>query len=68
MNSMSCWRTSTNGLKIEVGDTLQSLEYVRQAAEVAGFTPALVLEGLHLNRKLKQRPKRRRDAVSELTD
>jgi magnesium chelatase subunit I len=30
-----------NGLKIEVGDTLQSLEYVRQAAEVAGFTPAI---------------------------
>jgi magnesium chelatase subunit I len=61
-----------NGLKIEVGDTLASLEYVRQAAEVAGFTPAikklggqgnpaqissaieLVLEGLHLNRKLNK--------------
>jgi magnesium chelatase subunit I len=61
-----------NGLKIEVGDTLSSLEYVRQAAEVAGFTPAikklggqgnpaqiasaieLVLEGLHLNRKLNK--------------
>ena len=61
-----------NGLKIEVGDTLPSLEYVRQAAEVAGFTPAikklggqgnpaqiasaieLVLEGLHLNRKLNK--------------
>src|SRR5882762_9839929 len=27
-----------NGLKIDVGDTLPSLEYVRQAAEVAGFT------------------------------
>ncbi len=61
-----------NGLKIDVGDTLASLEYVRQAAEVAGFTPAikklggqgnpaqiasaieLVLEGLHLNRKLNK--------------
>jgi magnesium chelatase subunit I len=61
-----------NGLKIEVGDGLQSLEYVRQAAEVSGFTPAikklggqgnpaqiasaieLVLEGLHLNRKLNK--------------
>src|SRR5712692_8682333 len=61
-----------NGLKIEVGDGLPSLEYVRQAAEVAGFTPAikklggqgnpaqiasaieLVLEGLHLNRKLNK--------------
>jgi magnesium chelatase subunit I len=61
-----------NGLKIEVGDALSSLEYVRQAAEVAGFTPAikklggqgnpaqiassieLVLEGLHLNRKLNK--------------
>ena len=61
-----------NGLKIEVGDNLPSLEYVRQAAEVAGFTPAvkklggqgnpaqiasaieLVLEGLHLNRKLNK--------------
>jgi magnesium chelatase subunit I len=61
-----------NGLKIEVGDTLSSLEYVRQAAEVAGFTPAvkklggqgnpaqiasaieMVLEGLHLNRKLNK--------------
>jgi magnesium chelatase subunit I len=61
-----------NGLKIEVGDSLASLEYVRQAAEVAGFTPAikklggqgnpaqiasaieLVLEGLHLNRKLNK--------------
>src|SRR5689334_163766 len=61
-----------NGLKIEVGDSLSSLEYVRQAAEVAGFTPAikklggqgnpaqiassieLVLEGLHLNRKLNK--------------
>ncbi len=61
-----------NGLKIEVGDSLPSLEYVRQAAEVSGFTPAikklggqgnpaqiasaieLVLEGLHLNRKLNK--------------
>jgi len=61
-----------NGLKIEVGDSLSSLEYVRQAAEVPGFTPAikklggqgnpaqiassieLVLEGLHLNRKLNK--------------
>jgi magnesium chelatase subunit I len=61
-----------NGLKIEVGDSLPSLEYVRQAAEVAGFTPAIkklggqgnpaqiasaiemVLEGLHLNRKLNK--------------
>jgi magnesium chelatase subunit I len=61
-----------NGLRIEVGDTLASLEYVRQAAEVPGFTPAikklggqgnpaqiasaieLVLEGLHLNRKLNK--------------
>ena len=61
-----------NGLKIDVGDALPSLEYVRQAAEVAGFTPAikklggqgnpaqiasaieLVLEGLHLNRKLNK--------------
>jgi magnesium chelatase subunit I len=61
-----------NGLKVEVGDTLSSLEYVRQAAEVAGFTPAIkklggqgnpaqiassiemVLEGLHLNRKLNK--------------
>jgi magnesium chelatase subunit I len=61
-----------NGLKIDVGDTLSSLEYVRQAAEVSGFTPAikklggqgnpaqiasaieLVLEGLHLNRKLNK--------------
>src|ERR671939_538007 len=61
-----------NGLKIDVGDTLPSLEYVRQAAEVSGFTPAikklggqgnpaqiasaieLVLEGLHLNRKLNK--------------
>jgi len=61
-----------NGLKIEVGDSLSSLEYVRQAAEVSGFTPAikklggqgnpaqiassieLVLEGLHLNRKLNK--------------
>lgn len=30
-----------NGLKIDVGDQLSSLEYVRQAAEVAGFTPAI---------------------------
>src|SRR4030081_2771042 len=61
-----------NGLKIEVGDTLSSLEYVRQAAEVSGFTPPIkklggrgnpaqiassiemVLEGLHLNRKLNK--------------
>src|SRR5919202_81536 len=61
-----------NGLKIDVGDSLSSLEYVRQAAEVSGFTPAikklggqgnpaqiasaieLVLEGLHLNRKLNK--------------
>jgi magnesium chelatase subunit I len=61
-----------NGLKVEVGDSLPSLEYVRQAAEVSGFTPAikklggqgnpaqiasaieLVLEGLHLNRKLNK--------------
>src|SRR5436309_1109593 len=61
-----------NGLKIEVGDNLPSLEYVRQAAEVSGFTPAIkklggqgnpaqiasaievVLEGLHLNRKLNK--------------
>ncbi|MDQ3810454.1 MAG: AAA family ATPase [Chloroflexota bacterium] len=61
-----------NGLKIDVGDSLHSLEYVRQAAEVGGFTPAikklggqgnaaqiasaieLVLEGLHLNRKLNK--------------
>ncbi len=61
-----------NGLKIEVGDRVPSLEYVRQAAEVNGFTPAikklggqgqpsqiasaieLVLEGLHLNRKLNK--------------
>jgi magnesium chelatase subunit I len=61
-----------NGLKVEVGDSLTSLEYVRQAAEVSGFTPAikklggqgnpaqissaieLVLEGLHLNRKLNK--------------
>ncbi|MGI9146317.1 MAG: magnesium chelatase [Chloroflexota bacterium] len=61
-----------NGLKIEVGDTLPSLEYMRQAAEVAGFAPAikklggqgnpaqiasaieLVLEGLHLNRKVNK--------------
>ncbi len=61
-----------NGLKIDVGDTLPSLDYVRQAAEVSGFTPAikklggqgnpaqiasaieLVLEGLHLNRKLNK--------------
>ncbi len=61
-----------NGLKVEVGDGLASLEYVRQAAEVSGFTPAikklggqgnpaqissaieLVLEGLHLNRKLNK--------------
>jgi magnesium chelatase subunit I len=61
-----------NGLKIEVGDSLSSLDYVRQAAEVSGFTPAikklggqgnaaqiasaieLVLEGLHLNRKLNK--------------
>jgi magnesium chelatase subunit I len=61
-----------NGLKVEVGDTLSSLDYVRQAAEVSGFTPAikklgvqgnpaqiasaieLVLEGLHLNRKLNK--------------
>jgi magnesium chelatase subunit I len=61
-----------NGLKVEVGDALASLEYVRQAAEVSGFTPAikklggqgnpaqiasaieLVLEGLHLNRKLNK--------------
>jgi magnesium chelatase subunit I len=61
-----------NGLKVEVGDSLASLEYVRQAAEVSGFTPAikklggqgnpaqiasaieLVLEGLHLNRKLNK--------------
>jgi magnesium chelatase subunit I len=61
-----------NGLKVEVGDSLPSLEYVRQAAEVAGFTPAIkklggqgnpaqiasaiemVLEGLHLNRKLNK--------------
>jgi magnesium chelatase subunit I len=61
-----------NGLKIDVGDSLPSLEYVRQAAEVSGFTPAikklggqgnpaqiassieLVLEGLHLNRKLNK--------------
>jgi magnesium chelatase subunit I len=61
-----------NGLKIDVGDSLASLEYVRQAAEVSGFTPAikklggqgnpaqiataieLVLEGLHLNRKLNK--------------
>jgi magnesium chelatase subunit I len=61
-----------NGLKIEVGDTMGSLDYVRQAAEVPGFAPAikklggqgnpaqiasaieLVLEGLHLNRKLNK--------------
>jgi magnesium chelatase subunit I len=61
-----------NGLKVEVGDGLASLEYVRQAAEVSGFTPAIkklggqgnpaqiasaievVLEGLHLNRKLNK--------------
>src|SRR5919201_2219 len=61
-----------NGLKVEVGDSMPSLEYVRQAAEVSGFTPAikklgvqgnpaqiasaieLVLEGLHLNRKLNK--------------
>lgn len=61
-----------NGLKVEVGDSLGSLDYVRQAAEVSGFTPAikklggqgnpaqiasaieLVLEGLHLNRKLNK--------------
>ncbi|GAC1316238.1 MAG: sigma 54-interacting transcriptional regulator [Chloroflexota bacterium] len=61
-----------NGLKIDVGDGLSSLEYVRQAAEISGFTPAikklggqgnpaqiasaleLVLEGLHLNRKLNK--------------
>ncbi|HEY3060832.1 MAG TPA: magnesium chelatase [Chloroflexota bacterium] len=61
-----------NGLKIDVGDTLPSLDYVRQAAEVSGFTPAIkklggqgnpaqiasaieiVLEGLHLNRKLNK--------------
>src|SRR3954449_1964829 len=61
-----------NGLKVEVGDSLTSLEYVRQAAEVPGFTPAIkklggqgnpaqiasaiemVLEGLHLNRKLNK--------------
>jgi magnesium chelatase subunit I len=30
-----------NGLKVEVGDNLPSLEYVRQAAEVGGFTPAI---------------------------
>jgi magnesium chelatase subunit I len=30
-----------NGLKVEVGDTMPSLEYVRQAAEVGGFTPAI---------------------------
>src|SRR5205085_3138293 len=36
-----------NGLKIEVGDSLPSLEYVRQAAEVAGFTPAIKKLGGH---------------------
>jgi magnesium chelatase subunit I len=30
-----------NGLKIEVGDNMPSLEYVRQAAEVGGLTPAI---------------------------
>ncbi len=30
-----------NGLRIDVGDTVASLEYVRQAAEVNGFTPAV---------------------------
>jgi magnesium chelatase subunit I len=30
-----------HGLKVEVGDNLPSLEYVRQAAEVGGFTPAI---------------------------
>jgi magnesium chelatase subunit I len=30
-----------NGLKIDVGDAMPSLEYVRQAAEVGGFTPAI---------------------------
>ncbi len=30
-----------NGLKVEVGDAVPSLEYVRQAAEVNGFTPAI---------------------------
>ncbi len=30
-----------NGLRIDVGDTVPSLEYVRQAAEVNGFTPAV---------------------------
>src|SRR5260370_13322461 len=30
-----------NGLKIDAGDTLPSPEYVRQAAEVAGFNPPI---------------------------
>jgi magnesium chelatase subunit I len=30
-----------NGLKVEVSDLMPSLEYVRQAAEVSGFTPAI---------------------------
>jgi magnesium chelatase subunit I len=30
-----------NGLRVDVGDTQPSLEYMRQAAEVAGFTPAI---------------------------
>jgi magnesium chelatase subunit I len=30
-----------NGLQVDVGDGMPSLEYMRQAAEVSGFTPAI---------------------------
>jgi magnesium chelatase subunit I len=30
-----------NGLRVEVSDSMPSLEYMRQAAEVSGFTPAI---------------------------
>src|SRR5260370_32879182 len=36
-----------NGVKIEGGDTRGSLEDVRQAAEGAGFTPAIKKPGRH---------------------
>jgi magnesium chelatase subunit I len=38
-----------NGLKIDVAETMPNLEYVRQAAEVGGLTPALKKLNAHGN-------------------
>ncbi len=38
-----------HGLRVDVGDTLPSLDYVRQAAEVGGFTPAIKKLGVQGN-------------------